>query len=338
MPPPKATLVSIANSLGLSVSGVSKALAGKSDIGPETRKAVLAEAKRQNYVTNLAASSLRSGKSNTLGVVFSTMDDFQPEVIIGIQKVLGPSNYQACILNSQRSVEREVQAITWVASSHLDGLLIQSVMTPEQFKKNCPFLNIPTVFLNRAGKVRRHEGNVALDSSAATTLAVRRLVELGHRRIGLVMRDRYNEAKEKAARAGGKAGTTFKTLPFTSVVPEEIEALMGPQFDRSNKKRCTAFLCSGDMVALFVMAAAAKTGFHCPKDYSLVGFGDLDFVQYMHPSLTTIHQPFRKLGEEAALLWQHMSRTWPETKALDTVRTLTGHFVERDSIAKPPNC
>ena len=119
------TLKTIAKDLNLSISTVSKALRGSHEISMETQKLVQEYAGQHDYRPNPIAQSLKKGRSNTLGVVVSNIDNnFLSQVINGIESVAQDKNYSVIITQSKESLGKEIQHIKNLSSRSIDGFII----------------------------------------------------------------------------------------------------------------------------------------------------------------------------------------------------------------------
>lgn len=121
----RVTMKDIAQALGLSLSTVSKALRDSYEISPAIKNLVLEYVEQQNYVPNPIARSLKDGKSKSIGVILSTVDNnFYSQVINGIESVAYNKGYNIIINQSHESFKREARNIRHLTSRAIDGLLI----------------------------------------------------------------------------------------------------------------------------------------------------------------------------------------------------------------------
>ena len=165
--------------------------------------------------------------------------------------------------------------------------------------------------------------------------AARRLVALGHRRIGLisppagflVTRERVNAYRNAFASEGFP-------LDEALIVPGDFEIEAGADGARALVARGppTAIVAPNDLAAFGAIAALASLGFRTPADISVIGFDDIPFARVYQPALTTIRQPVFELGRESFDLAIHPS---DEATASGST-TLAAEFVERDSTGPAP--
>ncbi|WP_395087073.1 LacI family DNA-binding transcriptional regulator [Gracilimonas sp.] len=128
------TLKHIADALGVSSMTVSRALNNRANVDKKTRKRVIDMAQKMGYTPNHVAKSLVSSKTFTIGVVIPEITHaFFPEVVRGIEEVTNNSNYQLFLTNSNEQFEREKAAITALQSKRVDGILISSSQTVDDY-------------------------------------------------------------------------------------------------------------------------------------------------------------------------------------------------------------
>lgn len=146
----KVTLKDIAKQLDVSVGTVSHALNGIDDISEETKKRVLEKACELGYITNNAAVSLRSGKTNTIAIIIPDISN--PHISYQVKRIecyMREFNYSVIILNTNEDEQTEYNAIITACSKQVDGILL----CPAQHStKNIAFLNqmaIPYILIGR---------------------------------------------------------------------------------------------------------------------------------------------------------------------------------------------
>src|SRR5882757_9169379 len=118
------TIKDIAAELGVSISTVSRALGGKSDVNPQTRKAVVELAEKLDYQPNKAALSLLSKHTNTIGVMVPNLDYFFATAIKGIDEAALEAGYTVMVCQSNESYGKELINTKRLFESRVDGFLI----------------------------------------------------------------------------------------------------------------------------------------------------------------------------------------------------------------------
>lgn len=169
-------------------------------------------------------------------------------------------------------------------------------------------------------------------------LAVQKLLELGHKNIGFIG-DVQASTTEKRFR-GGAIVLAENSLTYSNVISLsnadsvwEQDILHNIRLLKNSNSLPTAFFCSCDAVARYVYRAADKLGLSIPEDISVIGFDDDPIAEWLSPSLTTIRQPFEKIGIEAInALLRHIRGETDANKGL--ALELPVEFVDRSSVKR----
>ncbi|WP_372635176.1 LacI family DNA-binding transcriptional regulator [Cohnella sp.] len=307
-----ATIKDIARKAGVSVTTVSRALNGYDDVNEETRRKIKQVAADLSYSPNAVARSLVSKKTRTIGLIISDInragakDAFAYEVLCGINDRAGELNYDLLLFstNPSKQVEKSYASLCKernVEGAILSGLRLDDPYLHEVVEQNsfpCVLIDIPITGANVA--------HVASDSKIGAAMAVRHLLEYGHRRIAMinghnqasVSQDRYSGYKEALEQSGLAADPA---LVYDGAFSEDGGAEAMYQILIRNPD-VTAVFCASDLMALGAMRTLEKVGLRVPEDMSVIGFDDITIASYCSPKLTTIRQDKYELGYQAAQL------------------------------------
>jgi DNA-binding LacI/PurR family transcriptional regulator len=312
---------------------------------------VRAEARRQGYVANLSAGTLRTGRSRIVVAVYDTLAFGQQPIMDAMDQTLAAAGYRLLLCSTRGEVKLEHSAVEWALSISAEGLILRSGMAGREFAERYSRMKLPVVFMNSASSRPRVPccGSVNFDEEEASAAAAAHLARLGHRRIGLVMNGRYNKLKQSGAcngaREAGNARSECELLHVEQPSDEAIATACLPHFDRANGARCTAFICSGYLISLKLMALARNAGLWTPLDYSIIGFDDTALAEYTQPGLSAIQLPDRELGVAAAEMWLRLREKFPRAHAGGGnggngtgtwSKRLKSEFIPRDSSGPAP--
>ena len=184
--PRRCTLQDIAERTGFTINTVSRALKDKSDISLATREQIKAIADEMGYVRNRAASSLRSGRTKTIGVIVGGMSNpYYGIMTDAIQNAAAELGYSILIFCSRDNIDIELNALETALSYQVDGILLfpsaQSLRTILRLKA----VGIPYVLMAR--HLDRDEDDwVVSDDEQGGYLAALHLIQAGHKRIGFL--------------------------------------------------------------------------------------------------------------------------------------------------------
>ena len=315
------SLARIARALGVSVTTVSRALAGYDDVAAATRARVAAEAARIDYRPNEAARRLRRGRAEAVGVVLpSGPGQFDDPFFLRMLSAIGPALEGArldLLVTTARPGADEVRAYRHLVENRkVDGILLARTRRRDERISYLLDQDFPFVAHGRSEEERLFPF-VDIDGEAACREATERLLGLGHRRIGMInARSGYMFAVHR--HAGWQAALGCEG-PYREVEPTEENGFLAMR-DLLARAAPTAVLCATDRIAVGAMHALTDMGLRAGRDVSLIGFDDLSLASYTDPPLTTIAQPIERAGRRmvemllariAGAAIEGMQEIWP---------------------------
>ncbi|RKK03450.1 LacI family DNA-binding transcriptional regulator [Pseudoroseomonas wenyumeiae] len=283
----------IAQSLNISVTTASRALGGFSDVAPETRERVRAEAERLGYRPNAAARRLRGGTSDAVGVVLPTgPGQLEDAFFLRLLGAIGPKLAAAgldLIVGTARAGEEE-QAFyrQMVENRRVDAVILARTRRQDPRVGYLLDSRMPFVVHGRTEEARPH-AHVDVDGEAAFRLAARRLIAAGHRRIGLLGAPRHYSFGHHRALGyeGAMAEAGLPPGPLAEAEPTEENGFRLLQGMLANGQAPTALLCATDRLAVGALRAAAQAGLRVGHDLAVIGYDNLPVATYTDPPLTT---------------------------------------------------
>jgi LacI family transcriptional regulator len=300
------TIVDVAREAGVSYSTVSRVVNNKSYVKAETREKVLRAMTRLGYQANLQARSLAGGRSSVIGLlVVDLATQYIGEIIRGIDEVLTANQYELMLYTTHRRKIKESAYVNMMARGLADGLLIVLPREPEAYLRSLRQREVPYVLIDQFGiddtdlsvTAANHEGGYA---------ATRHLIELGHRRIGIIT-GWMDMISARHRLDGYRAALRDHDIPFDQKLVFEGDftkacGLRGANLLLDLPRPPTAIFASNDDTALGVMDAARTRNLVVPEDFSVVGFDDIPMAASLIPQLTTIRQPLVDMGHCATQL------------------------------------
>lgn len=277
------TLRDLSRHLGLSVTQVSRALNGHSDVGQETRQRVMAAAQELNYQPNLSARKLVSGRSGIVGLVLPGVparqyDSLFVQIVGGLSRHFSARNMQF-VLHISSPEEDPVRVYErLVNSGSLDGFV---VLEPVANDPRIAFLrkrNVPFVIHGRIGPKCDHPFFDIDNEEVGYTLA-RLLIDAGHRRIAF-LNGAAGRTYSEARAAGFRRALSEAGIPFDSATLLNGEMTQGFGLISTAKLwgepvRPTGIACGNLLIANGVLSALDAFGLSVPKDVSLVAHDDV---------------------------------------------------------------
>lgn len=300
----RATQKDVARAAGVSQATVSMVLSGGgASIPEETWVRITQVAKDLGYVPNRFAQALKTSRSMTIAcIVPDITNPFYPSLIRGIQSVADGQNYDVITVNTDGSAARERHFLDWARQGRVDGVVgVFFTLTAGDFR---PLVEagVPVV---RIESSRKKGGEVAVDdifvdSRAAALMVTRYLIEQGHSRIAMVAGRRGPQLHRID---GYRAALAERGFEEFVVVDEEFSELGGVRAAEAilaGEYKPTAIFAANDLMAIGVMQTLRERGIAIPDDVSVVGFDDISAAKLVTPTLTTVAQSQRQMGERAA--------------------------------------
>jgi LacI family transcriptional regulator len=338
------TLKELAGQLDVSITTVSRALAGDPAIAARTRQRVMDAAREHGYVPNTAARALVLGRSNFVGFVLpirgpNLVDSFLGEFITGLGEGV-VSRGSDLMLATAAEPQTELSVLRHVVESgRADGVVITRIAETDERLSYLQSRNIPFVAHGRLLDDETSYNWIDTDGAHAFGEAFDMLYELGHRRFGLVTISepmtfrhlRQDGLAEAIARRNDPAVT--------------LDVVTAPRFDRGarinavggllNKPgRPTAIIGLFDELALTVMEEAARAGLSIPRDLSVIGFDNIVASAYAPPGLTTFDASIR---EASRALGEMLVKVIRERPQQNQTKLFKPRLVARASHGQSPN-
>lgn len=299
----KITLEEVARLAGVSTSTVSRYLSGSHPVAEDKAAAIEGSIQRLNYRPNLVARGLAKGRTMTVGVLTQEIvSTFFNAAMRGVEDGLAGHQYEAIYASGHWQPEHEAQRLNSLVGRGVDGvILIHPGLSDEVLERLAE--GVPMVVVGRSVATRRVH-SLCFDHYRGARQALQHLIELGHRRIAFIAGPPGREDADERLRAYHDTLTEAGVEPDARLVAagSYIEpgglAAMNVLLDRGLP--FTAVFAANDDSAYGAMLALHRRQLRVPDDISIVGFDDIHHSAYSLPPLTTVRQPLRELGREAA--------------------------------------
>jgi LacI family transcriptional regulator, galactose operon repressor len=297
----KVTIGDVAAEAGVSVATVSKVINGRWGVAEDTSTRVRAVIEELGYQSSLVAQSLRSHKTNVIGVLVADIEPFSAELLKGVARAIHGSGYELVVFSGCGRADDQVgwerRYLQRVSGTLCDGALL---VTPSSVDVT---FGAPVVAVDH-NVASSTLPTVDSDNLSGAVSAAEYLLELGHRRIGFLAgrRDlesaRLRERGYRAAlrRAGIKVDPSL--IRVGGYQTDTAEEAARQLLERDG--RPTAIFAANDVSALATISVAGALGLTVPDDLSVIGFDNVPEAALSEPPLTTIEQPIRQMGFDAA--------------------------------------
>lgn len=318
---------SIAQIAGVSVPTVSRVLNGRDGVSPSTRERVEELLREHGY---RARNSIRNGDVTLIDVIFPEIDcGWESEHIRGIEAAASAAGV-GIVVSSLNGPAATEQLLRRLRLGRTDGVILAAGSSTDAMRAALSSLNVPVVALDPASRISGDVPTVDAANFAGAHTATRHLIELGHERIAMISGDarvRCSQARLDGYRAAlGSAGIVEPgNFLFASGLDAARRLLTGAEPP-------TAIFACNDNMAYGVYEAARQLRISIPGRLSVVGFDDLPGARWASPPLTTVRQPLRDMGRQAAGTLLALARG----EAIGTPHVeMTTNLVVRESTARP---
>jgi DNA-binding LacI/PurR family transcriptional regulator len=336
------TIKDIARQAEVSHSTVSRALRGSPLIAENTAERIRRTAIELGYFPSAPARSLKTNRSQVIGVIVSSIDDpFFSEVLQGIEEVAQGSRYSLFMAASQRDPQCARTIVQAMREHRVDGVIICSAsFSPEQSRQFLEY-GVPIVVVNNQA-AEDYRYSIYHDDVDGSRQVTRHLIDLGHHKIaylgnslsGRTTFDRLTGFQQEMDVAGRTISPGY-IYQVSGGGPEEGRA--GLDHFLNLLDRPTALVCYNDMIAIGVLNGLQQAGIQVPEEMSVTGFDNIVFSAYTNPPLTTFDQPKRFIGAEAARLVLGLlkSELGDEAAGQPKSQILRGTLLVRKTTAAP---
>ncbi len=298
----RVTTKDIARICGVSRGSVDRALHDKPGISRDTMERILRVSRELGYRADLLARGLVKGRTNTIGVVvFDLAHEFFAELVSAIMDCAKAAGYFAYVALSQKAQDEETEALERLAGLNVDGFVILPVGKGKEFERYLCSLNRPLVTI--ANRLSRKWPFVGLDDRRATCEAVRHIASRGYDRIVYVSpplgeRQDVNLYTVQQRYLGYRDALRATFGPNKAVVLRTHEYLAAIDCLDLRSER-TAFMCHSDIFALRILRHLQSRGYSVPEDAGVMGFDNIETLQFVRPSLATVDFHIQEIGKRA---------------------------------------
>jgi len=338
------TLFDVAREAGVSKSTVSLVINNSNAVKPETRERVLAAIRKLNYTPNVSARELTTRKKQILGLIFATKnlsegtylfdsvtETFYYDTLTGISSELAKTNY-GLISERFHVIEQKDGLPQIVKHNRCAGLFIIGGLINDVLIESITQKKIPAVMI---GSQHQMFDSVDVDISKAAYIAVKHLLDYGHRKIAFINGPYDSKTSEKKLEGYSTALKEAGIEPDKRLIRQaEFTGLSGYTEMKSlwnSRVEMTAVFCASDSIAAGAMRYLYDIKIRIPDDISVVGYEHSIISEHVIPALTTVQICKEKMGVEACKLLLHRLKK-PEESIKKII--LEPKLIIRDSVGK----
>ena len=301
------TIRDVAKRLGLSVTTVSRALAGYDDVADATRERVIQTAEDMGYTPSHAARQLRRKRTDTIGLIFPTLgnrfsDPFFSEFMAGVGDQASQNNYDLLVSVAPPGEDERNAYQRWVQSRRVDGFILVRIRRTDWRIQYLSENKFPFMSFGRSQTVNGAP-HIGVDGKSGMLELTRHMIEMGHRRIAFI------GASQELTLSRDRMEGYLSGLKEAGITPDPDLVLVA-QLTRSTGHASalqllqlqdppTAIIGINDLTALGAMRAAQELGLNIGRELAIAGFDGTEAGEHATPPLTTVAQPVYQIGSEA---------------------------------------
>lgn len=298
----------VARQAGVSVATVSRALRSPDQVSPATIDKVRSAAEKLGYVYNVTARDILKGRSTVIGLLVPTSSStLFGETIHGVQDVATEAGYSVIQGATRYDQATEDALIEMLLERRVHSLVLTGVTlhNEERIRKLASDQWTRLVVVWEKPRAVPGISYVGIDNRDAAERMTNHLIELGHRRIGMIVGPfsrtaRVRHRLEGYREALEKAGIAFDPEIVMERRPDLLEGREAMEMLMSLDDRPTAVFAASDLFAIGALRAAKLRGLSVPGDVSIAGFDDMNFGAYQDPPITTVRVDAYRIGKLAA--------------------------------------
>jgi LacI family transcriptional regulator len=329
-----ATIATIADEVGVSITTVSKVLNGRSDVAPGTRARIEESLERHRYRRRSKRPATGKGQIDLVFHEFNSA--WAMEIIHGVEAVTSAAKID--IVLSQLSGEHlpPQQWLDGVLARRPLGVLFVLCHLTQVQRQQLQRQGVPFVVIDTDSATSASVPTVGSNNWNGGLLATRHLLQLGHRRIAII-----SGPEDVLCSQARVAGYRFAHDEAGIAIDPELmrygNFYMNAGYEQGTRLLTmpnppTAIFAGSDIQAVGVLRAARRLGLHVPNDLSVIGYDNLPVAAWMGPALTTINQPLRDMAGTATRMLLDLARGVDlQTSRVDLVTEL----IVRESTAPP---
>ncbi len=329
------TILQVAQEAGVSVATVSRVINKSGKVKEKTIQKVTDAIEKLGYAPNLQARNLRRNESGAILVLLPNITNYYyAHIFEGINEEARKQGYHV-FLSSTQGRNQEEMLRDAIRQKQADGAILLALNREDSwisaYSREFPVVQCCEYAENGS------TAHISIDNYAAGYEATKYLIQLGHKRIGMLSSRNHflsTQKREQGYLDALRDGGMELDADWIAYVDESYSyssSLTAVRQLLSLKERPDALFCIGDEPAFGAVVVADEMGIRVPEELSVVGFDDVNYTTMIHPYLTTMAQPCGQLGQRAVKMLLSLIRGG-KLEPADIV--LPYKFIERESTCR----
>ncbi|RVU54030.1 LacI family DNA-binding transcriptional regulator [Anaerosphaera multitolerans] len=330
------TIKDVAKMADVSISTVSRVINDSKPVSPEARRRVLHAIEVLDYRPNEVARSLVTKKSNLIGVIVDDIGStYVSYVLRGVEEIGRMYNYDIILLSSYGDPEVEMKFSKLLFQKQVEGVIVISSTLNQKLMYKLEESKIPYANINRFYDIEE-DLTVRINYEKVSSEMVEHIIENGHSNIAsIAIRKDIDRTEEKYKVDGYESamknhGLSTRSL-YTAGITEQDVLDIANEIDDAIENGTTAFFCSQDEIAVYLINYLVDRGIKVPDDISVTGFGGTGITNIYRPKLTTVKIPYYDIG---AVAIRKILKVINKEEGLEERILLPVQILKRDSVKK----
>ena len=297
------TIKDVAKYAGTSVATVSRVLSDKPNVRAETREHVLNAIDALDYRPNRIASSLRSQKSNVIGLLVSDIrNPFFTAIARAIEDIAHENNMSVFFCNTDESQDKEAQYLNTLVDEHVAGIILSSTTSKSNLFQNVLEQKIPLVLIDRRIDDLSVD-SVMSDNVHSAELLTDHLAAQGFENIGAILALK-NSSTGRERMQGFHESVRKHNIESRRIYckPNEQDGAVIVRDWLTSENPPDAILTGNSRLTIGALDALEQIGLQVPKDVALAGFDETIWTPHVGNGITVVSQPTYEMGKTAAEL------------------------------------
>ncbi|HVI39342.1 MAG TPA: LacI family DNA-binding transcriptional regulator [Anaerovoracaceae bacterium] len=296
----------VAKKAGVSVATISRVLNHPEAVAPDTREHILSIMESLNYTPNWFARGLKLNMTSVIALLIPDILDLgYMEIAKGVEDVAHQKKYNIMLCTTEEDRNKEKEYIENFIARKVDGIILVSSSLKKADLAQIRKQDVPVVLIGKNEDLAG-ENIVYTDYISATAEAVKHMIEIGHRKIGMIYGSRPKIENMDKLEGFKKTIREEGLILQQEHIVEEENSIEGGYLAASKllnlKGRPEAIFVTSDIMAIGAMEKIKQTGLKIPQDIAIVGFDNLKISGFVEPKLTTVAKPMYRMGLVAARL------------------------------------
>jgi LacI family transcriptional regulator len=331
----RATIQDVARAAGVSTATVSNVLRGNRFVSPPLQQRVQDAISSLQYNRNPLAMGLRTQRSGIVGVVVPDITiGFFSAIVRRIETRAAYTDYQIVLADSQEDPEWEQKRVAALLGRHIDGLIFIPCRDDTPALADLRATKTPIILVDRVGRDSRFD-SVSADNTEASFEGTRYLISLGHRKICFVADNLDLRNIKERIEGYSQAMRDAKLSKFEQIILTDVLEVEGKMRAMepilASRDRPTAVFAATELLTLAALKLISELRIDFPKDISLLGFDDSEWLTAMRPYVSTVSQPAGAFADEA---WDTLVSRLNKDRSPKLHREVHCRLIKRESTVR----